>query len=93
MGLHSLLPYTDLVTLPAKLIAPRVARVVISNPMKTRAIAEAKVKTDKSAWTSAHPGDGGHGNLPIGGHRDSPLTATGSSHGWPSDLPTTTVLS
>jgi transposase len=31
----------------AKLIAPRVARVVISNPMKTRAIAQAKVKTDK----------------------------------------------
>jgi transposase len=31
----------------AKLIAPQVARVVISNPMKTRAIAEAKVKTDK----------------------------------------------
>lgn len=30
-----------------KLIADRVARVVISNPMKTRAIAEAKVKTDK----------------------------------------------
>jgi transposase len=29
------------------LIAPRVARVVVSNPMKTRAIAEAKVKTDK----------------------------------------------
>jgi transposase len=31
----------------ARLIEPRVARVVISNPMKTRAIAEAKVKTDK----------------------------------------------
>jgi transposase len=30
-----------------KLIAPWVARVVISNPMKTRAIAAAKVKTDK----------------------------------------------
>ena len=30
-----------------KLIAARVARVVISNPMKTRAIAGAKVKTDK----------------------------------------------
>jgi hypothetical protein len=30
-----------------KLIASRVARVVISNPMETRAIAEAKVKTDK----------------------------------------------
>jgi transposase len=29
------------------LIKPRVARVVVSNPMKTRAIAEAKVKTDK----------------------------------------------
>jgi transposase len=28
-------------------IEPRVARVVVSNPVKTRAIAEAKVKTDK----------------------------------------------
>src|SRR5881227_3080766 len=50
----SLLP-TDEVAIEAtcnthaivKLIASRVARVVISNPMKTRAIAEAKVKTDK----------------------------------------------
>jgi len=31
----------------AVLIEPHVARVVISNPVKTRAIAEAKVKTDK----------------------------------------------
>jgi transposase len=31
----------------AVLVAPRVARVVVSNPAKTRAIAEAKVKTDK----------------------------------------------
>src|SRR3954447_15316076 len=31
----------------AKLLQGRVARVVISNPQKTRAIAEAKVKTDK----------------------------------------------
>ncbi len=31
----------------AKLLEGRVARVVISNPHKTRAIAEAKVKTDK----------------------------------------------
>src|SRR5829696_6097298 len=31
----------------AKLLQPRVARVVISDPQKTRAIAEAKVKTDK----------------------------------------------
>ena len=30
-----------------RLIEPRVGRVVVSNPMKTRAIAEAKVKTDK----------------------------------------------
>ena len=30
-----------------RLIAPHVARVVVSNPQKTRAIAEAKVKTDK----------------------------------------------
>lgn len=29
------------------LLAPRVARVVVSDPLKTRAIAEAKVKTDK----------------------------------------------
>jgi transposase len=50
----SLLP-TDEVALEAtgntyaitRLIAPRVARVVVANPMKTRAIAEAKVKTDK----------------------------------------------
>jgi transposase len=31
----------------ANLLTPRVARVVVSNPSKTRAIAEAKVKTDK----------------------------------------------
>jgi hypothetical protein len=37
--------------------------------------------------------DGGHENLPVGGHRNSPLMAIGSPHGWPSDLPTTTVLS
>src|SRR3954470_24144245 len=30
-----------------RLLAGRVARVVVSNPQKTRAIAEAKVKTDK----------------------------------------------
>ena len=29
------------------LLAPRVAAVVVSNPLRTRAIAEAKVKTDK----------------------------------------------
>ncbi len=42
---------------------------------------------------SVLPTDGGHGNLPVGGHRNSPLMITGSPHGWPSDLPTTTVLS
>ncbi|MFD7710547.1 transposase [Streptomyces sp. NPDC059786] len=31
----------------AVLLEPHVAKVVISNPVKTRAIAEAKVKTDK----------------------------------------------
>jgi transposase len=31
----------------ARLLEPRVARVVVSNPQKTRAIAEARVKTDK----------------------------------------------
>jgi transposase len=31
----------------AKLLQERVARVVISNPLKTRAIAEAKIKTDQ----------------------------------------------
>ena len=31
----------------ADLIRPHVARVVVSNPIKTRIIAEAKVKTDK----------------------------------------------
>ena len=38
-----------------RLIEPHVARVVVSNPQKTRAIAEAKVKTDKSAWAAVHP--------------------------------------
>jgi hypothetical protein len=32
--------------------------------------------------------DGGRGDLPIGGHRSSPLMATGSPHGWPPVLPT-----
>src|SRR5271157_3475683 len=32
--------------------------------------------------------DGGHANLPIGGHPNSPVMAIGSPHGWPSDLPT-----
>ena len=40
------------------------------------------------ATAASRPADGGHGNLPIGGHRKSPLAATGSPHGWPSDLPT-----
>lgn len=36
------------------LLAPRVARVVVSNPLKTRAIAEAKVKTrwTRGSWRS-----------------------------------------
>jgi hypothetical protein len=32
-------------------------------------------------------GDGGHGILPVGGHRKSPLAVIGSLHRWPSDLP------
>ena len=39
-----------------RLIESNVARVIVSNPQKTRAIAEAKVKTDKSAWAAVHPG-------------------------------------
>ena len=31
--------------------------------------------------------DGGHGNLPIGGHRISPLAVAGSPRPWPSVLP------
>ena len=40
----------------ARLLERHVGRVVVSNPTKTRAIAEAKVKTDKSAWAPVHPG-------------------------------------
>ena len=43
-------------------------------------------------WATRLPSDGGHGNLPVGGHRKSPLAAIGSPHGWPSDLPTVLVL-
>jgi hypothetical protein len=32
--------------------------------------------------------DGGHGNLPVGGHRFSPLAVVGSPRPWPSVLPT-----
>jgi hypothetical protein len=43
-------------------------------------------------WTPASPHqhcrDGGHGNLPTGGHRKSPLMAIRSPHGRPSFLPT-----
>ena len=42
----------------ANLLIPLVGRVVVSNPSKTRAIAEAKVKTDKVApgsWRSCWP--------------------------------------
>ena len=38
-----------------RLIEPHVKRVVVSNPQKTRAIAEAKVKTDKLAWAASTP--------------------------------------
>ncbi|MCA1699811.1 MAG: hypothetical protein LC790_13255 [Actinobacteria bacterium] len=31
--------------------------------------------------------DGGHGNLPVGGHRISPLAVVGSPRPWPSVLP------
>jgi transposase len=48
----------------AKLLAPRVARVVVSNPQKTRAIAEAKVKTDKGRRRGAGLAAGGR--LPAG---------------------------
>jgi hypothetical protein len=34
-----------------------------------------------SPLTGIMAGDGGHGNLPVGGHRSSPLAATGSPHG------------
>ena len=33
------------------------------------------------------PPDGGHGNLPVGGHRFSPLAVVGSPRPWPSVLP------
>jgi hypothetical protein len=42
----------------ATLLASRAGRVVVSNPVKTRAIAEAKVKTDKvdaESWRSCWP--------------------------------------
>ena len=44
-----------------RMIEPRVARVVVSNPQKTRAIAEAKVKTDKV--DAGDPGGAAGGGL------------------------------
>ena len=48
----------------AKVSAPRIATVMIFNPMKTRAIAEAKVKTERSRES---PGAAAAGGLPPGG--------------------------
>jgi hypothetical protein len=42
-----------------QLIEPHVARVIVSNPQKTRAIAEAKVKTDKVDADSRAAAGGG----------------------------------
>jgi len=47
---------------------------------------------NRPAWYSDDLGfldfaDGGHGNLPVGGHQKSPSAAAGSPHGWPSVLP------
>ena len=50
-----------------RLIEPQVARVVVSNPMKTRAIAEAKVKTDKvDAAVLARAAGGGLSAVGVG---------------------------
>ncbi len=49
------------------------------------------IRRRNSTPTAQRSSDGGHGNLSIGGHRKSPLTAIGSPHGWPSDLPTTVL--
>jgi transposase len=43
----------------ASLLAPRVGRLVVSNPKKTRAIAEAKVKTDKARRADPRAAAGG----------------------------------
>ena len=66
----------------ARLLEPRVGRVVVSNPMKTRAIAEAKVKTDKV--DAAGAGAAAGGGLPaggVGGRRGARRRCAGRSRG------------
>ena len=53
---HVVLESTAMTWAIAELLGERAGRVTVSNPMRTRAIAAAKVKTDKLAWTAAHPG-------------------------------------
>jgi transposase len=40
----------------ARILEPHVAEVVLAHAKQVRAISHARVKTDKSAWTAAHPG-------------------------------------
>ena len=53
---HVVLESTAMTWAIAELLSEHAGRVTVSNPMRTRAIASAKVKTDKSAWTAVHPG-------------------------------------
>ena len=53
---HVVLESTSMTWAIAELLSAHAGRVTVSNPMRTRAIASAKVKTDKSAWTAAHRG-------------------------------------
>ena len=63
-----------------RLIEPRVARVVVSNPMKTRAIAEAKVKTDKvDAAVLARAARGGLSAVGVGRRRGTRRRCAGRS--------------
>ncbi len=59
----------------ANLLAPLVGRVVVSNPSKTRAIAEAKVKTDKCVQTVCSRVEIGAVSCCVAGHlpRREPL--------------------
>jgi len=40
----------------ARIIEPHVARVVLADPKAVKGMTGLRAKTDKSAWTVAHPG-------------------------------------
>ncbi len=82
-------------TCPYKRRAASVASCIEMSPGGIRsrcpnapAFATESPSSTNASTSRSTESDGGHGNLPVGGHRISPLADAGSPRPWPSVLPT-----